>query len=293
MPEGIEEGGSYTRPQIATIGRVAALANAREWGGLVEFANEIHIYVTLHKTRNEPQHMYRDRIEGDVLFWDSRAKHTQSSLQIRQLLAGDKPIRFFCRIDDREHFVHCGGLQHIVHSGSQPVAFQWRLLAHQNLNRIEAFVRLARWIPEGGASTSVRTPAQRQSRRELAFAEGWAIQVAMNRYERDTNAREACLEHHGHACWVCGFLFRTVYGVLGHGFAFVHHRHPVAQRAVAGSYVVNPKTELVPICGNCHAMVHRTPARDAIENPGVLSDTNWRRLLTLRAEVREESWDEV
>lgn len=122
VPDDLEMCGLYTRPQIATLGRVAALDSPREWGGLVEFANESHIYVTLHKTRNEPQHMYRDRIEGDTLFWDSRARHTQESLQIRKLLSGEKPIRFFCRIDDREPFVHCGHLAHVSHTGSEPVA---------------------------------------------------------------------------------------------------------------------------------------------------------------------------
>lgn len=289
----LEIGAVYSRPQIAAIGHVAELSNPREWGGFVEFLNEIQIYVTLHKTRNEPQHMYRDRIESDTLYWDSRARHTHGSLQIRKLLSGDKPVRFFCRIDDRDPFVHCGHLAHVSHTGSEPVAFTWRLVAHAKLSGLDVFERLARWVPDVGRRSTDQTPGQRTANRERAFAEGWAVQVTANRYERDPDARNACLEHHGYACWVCDFQFGAVYGEFGHEFAFVHHRRPVAQRVAEGPYVVDPKTELIPICGNCHAMAHRSAKLAPSSNPGVLTDKSWRRLLTLRAEVSEESWDEL
>jgi 5-methylcytosine-specific restriction protein A len=288
--DAFELGKRYSRPQIAQLGQVAELANAREWGGYVEFANEIHIYVTLHKTRNEPEHMYRDRIEEDIVFWDSRAKHTQESLQVKKLLAADRPIRFFCRIDDREPFVHCGKLEHVHHEGTEPVEFQWRLLAYATLRSMEAFERLEEWTPEGAPPPA--TSSDHVARRELAFREGWAVQIAVNRYERDPDARDACLAHHGYACWVCQFEFRTIYGSLGDQFAFVHHRRPIAQRAAEGPYDVDPRHDLVPICGNCHAMVHRSIEPGQPISAGTLSATSWRRLLTLRAEVRRESWDQ-
>jgi 5-methylcytosine-specific restriction protein A len=35
----------------------------------------------------------------------------------------------------------------------------------------------------------------------------------------------------------------------------VHHVVPLS--SIGKEYVVNPKTDLVPVCPNCHAMIHR------------------------------------
>jgi len=69
-------------------------------------------------------------------------------------------------------------------------------------------------------------------------------------------ARAECLKIHGSACCVCGFNFGTTYGSVGSGFNFVHHRVPVAARARDAQYELDPGRDLVPICGNCHAIVH-------------------------------------
>jgi hypothetical protein len=40
----------------------------------------------------------------------------------------------------------------------------------------------------------------------------------------------------------------------GAGFIHVHHRKPLA--LIGRSYAVNPVKDLVPVCPNCHAMLH-------------------------------------
>ena len=79
--------------------------------------------------------------------------------------------------------------------------------------------------------------------------------VGANRYERDADARRVCLAFHGTACAACGFSFEASYGDVGNGFMHVHHTVP-ASRLRAG-YELDPVTDLVPLCANCHAMVHR------------------------------------
>jgi len=83
----------------------------------------------------------------------------------------------------------------------------------------------------------------------------------VNRYERDPKARQACLAHHGYACTVCGFDFAVTYGHLGVDYIVVHH---VKELSTLGpDYKVDPKRDLVPVCANCHAMLHRErPALD-------------------------------
>ncbi|MCW6030184.1 HNH endonuclease [Pantoea sp. JK] len=87
------------------------------------------------------------------------------------------------------------------------------------------------------------------------YVEGAKKQVTVNSYERDPKARKACIDHHGTACKCCGFDFEKVYGKHGKGFIHVHHIKPL--HTVGEGYKVDPINEMVPLCPNCHAMVHR------------------------------------
>ena len=87
--------------------------------------------------------------------------------------------------------------------------------------------------------------------------EGAKTRVEVNRYERSRRAREECLLHHGYACRVCGLRFEERYGEIGQGFIHVHHTTPLAEVAGTPEYRLNPVSDLVPVCPNCHAMLHR------------------------------------
>ncbi|GAA1763303.1 hypothetical protein GCM10009712_09930 [Pseudarthrobacter sulfonivorans] len=78
--------------------------------------------------------------------------------------------------------------------------------------------------------------------------------VAVNRYERDPEARRACIAHRGINCAVCGFSFEVAYGEIGADFIHVHHTVPASQ--LGTNYQLDPLTDLVPLCANCHAMAH-------------------------------------
>jgi 5-methylcytosine-specific restriction enzyme A len=84
--------------------------------------------------------------------------------------------------------------------------------------------------------------------------EGARTTVEVNRYERSRINRAICIELRGTTCVVCDFDFGRAYGSLGEGYIHVHHIVPVSQ--LGGSYRINPAKDLVPICPNCHAMVH-------------------------------------
>jgi 5-methylcytosine-specific restriction enzyme A len=93
------------------------------------------------------------------------------------------------------------------------------------------------------------------------YLEGSVKRVTVNAYERRASARNACLRAHGHKCAVCGLDFEVRYGKLGKGFIHVHHKRPLG--GLKASYRLNPKRDLVPVCPNCHAMLHRrTPPLD-------------------------------
>jgi 5-methylcytosine-specific restriction protein A len=87
------------------------------------------------------------------------------------------------------------------------------------------------------------------------YPEGKRKQVYVNVVERSGKAREACVQHHGRDCIVCGFNFGRAFGKLGDRFIHVHHLVPVA--ASEGEREIDPVRDLVPVCPNCHAMIHQ------------------------------------
>jgi 5-methylcytosine-specific restriction protein A len=74
-------------------------------------------------------------------------------------------------------------------------------------------------------------------------------------YERSKINRAACIQIHGSSCLICGFDFYEHYGDLGSGFIHVHHVIPLSE--IKEEYICNPAKDLIPVCPNCHAMLHR------------------------------------
>jgi 5-methylcytosine-specific restriction protein A len=85
--------------------------------------------------------------------------------------------------------------------------------------------------------------------------EGAKLRIEVNRYERSPVNRAACIEHYGLKCQCCGFDFQSEYGSLGEGYIEVHHCTPVSR--LGPGYLVDPVEDLIPLCANCHAVVHR------------------------------------
>lgn len=85
--------------------------------------------------------------------------------------------------------------------------------------------------------------------------EGIGKSIFVNKYERSLTARNKCIEYNGCICRVCGMDFYKVYGELGRGFIHVHHIIPLSQ--IKDDYVVDYKKDLMPVCPNCHAMLHK------------------------------------
>jgi hypothetical protein len=76
------------------------------------------------------------------------------------------------------------------------------------------------------------------------------------RYERDAINRKRAIEIHGTTCKVCCFNFEEVYGERGKDFIEVHHLNPLSNFDGV-EVIINPETDLVPLCANCHRMIHR------------------------------------
>jgi predicted HNH restriction endonuclease len=77
------------------------------------------------------------------------------------------------------------------------------------------------------------------------------------RYERSPRLRRQAIAIHGVACNACGFDFEKAYGEHAKGFVHVHHVKPISD--YEGVQAVDPATDLITLCANCHAAVHKRP----------------------------------
>ncbi len=103
--------------------------------------------------------------------------------------------------------------------------------------------------------------------------EGKVSKVLVNRYERDSAARLKCIKHFGIACQICKFNFEDEFGEIGKDFIHVHHLKEIS--SIGEEYEVNPIEDLIPVCPNCHAMLHkRTPAFKIEELKEIIKNEN-------------------
>lgn len=90
---------------------------------------------------------------------------------------------------------------------------------------------------------------------ELGLPEGAKQAASVNKYERSPGNRKACIDAFGADCQICGFSFTREFGGIGEGYIHVHHLIPVSK--MGGEYRINPVEDLIPVCPNCHAMLHK------------------------------------
>lgn len=98
-------------------------------------------------------------------------------------------------------------------------------------------------------------PLQPAEAPEEELTEGRIHQVNVTKHERSHELRQLCLNHYGYTCKVCGMNFEKTYGEIGKKFIEVHHINPIAE--TDGEHVLDPKIGLIPLCSNCHSMIHR------------------------------------
>ena len=88
--------------------------------------------------------------------------------------------------------------------------------------------------------------------------EGKVSQVCVTHYERRKEHREAALRKYGYVCQCCKMEFEKVYGEIGKEYIEVHHLDPVSNYDAAHDFdPLDEERGLVPLCSNCHSMIHR------------------------------------
>lgn len=88
----------------------------------------------------------------------------------------------------------------------------------------------------------------------VAEEEGTYLTSLTTRYERNPRLRKQAIAIHGAVCKACGFDAKKVYGDAYDGMIHIHHLNPLSE--VATRHSVDPEVDLIPLCPNCHAVVH-------------------------------------
>ena len=98
---------------------------------------------------------------------------------------------------------------------------------------------------------------------QTGYEEGAVSEIKHTFYERNVNNRKMAIEYHGNACKICNFRTDKKYGKEHKDIIEVHHVIPVSE--MGQGYVVDPHTDLVPLCPNCHSLVHKKKPPFTIE----------------------------
>lgn len=90
-------------------------------------------------------------------------------------------------------------------------------------------------------------------------SEGAVKQITVNACERNGKAVRICKQHYLNkykklTCQICGFDFGAFYGEEYNNMIHIHHVVPLSKQK--GNHKLNPKTDLLPVCPNCHLVLH-------------------------------------
>jgi predicted HNH restriction endonuclease len=111
-----------------------------------------------------------------------------------------------------------------------------------------------------------------------SISEGLRKNLKNVSYERSHKLRKHAIEYFSDtqgliSCRACNFIFEKFYGkTLGQGFIEIHHIKPIFQYEGSDTYktIQQALENLVPLCSNCHKMVHRK--KDFILDVGYLRE---------------------
>jgi len=115
------------------------------------------------------------------------------------------------------------------------------------------------WLSNRAAVKPEELPSKVQTA-ALEFAEGERSNRETIFFRRNPRLREEAINRHGLRCIACRLDFGERYGSTGAGYIEIHHLKPLSERkdAAAGKPVMTSLDDVVPLCANCHRVIHRT-----------------------------------
>lgn len=229
-------GNLYRRKDVYKIIGIPETTKGGNWDtGYTRYKNDFFIFCNVG-VPGRTGHNYGNRFIGEDLLWFGKTNSHIGQPFVSCLLNSGSNVYIFYRTNDKDPFTFAGLGRTKDYQNTTPVQVLWSF---------------------DGMFEGVEEYTENEVR------EGAVKTVKVNIYERNPIARRLCLQKHGYSCFVCGFDFKSFYGPIGENFIHVHHIVPLSE--TEGEYVIDPEKDLIPICPNCHAMIHRKKKALSIE----------------------------
>jgi len=227
----------YTKNDIYSLLNVPVESRKGSWDtGYRSYGGEIFIFTNVGvagRTGVNHGNYWQD----DSLVWFGKStSHTQQNL-IKMMISNEVNVYIFFRNDAVKGFTYKGLGKAVQYEGSKPIKIVWTFInpdkkPSEQIQKIEGIDEI-----------------------HERFTEGTSRKVEVNVYKRSLDARQKCIELKGCSCSICGFNFEKNYGSIGQGFIHIHHVNQLSE--TSDERIVNPETDLVPVCPNCHSMLHK------------------------------------
>lgn len=209
-------------------------------GFSIKVNDVVYIYVSapysriMYKTICVKDNVIGGEIFDDIEFWSNPKEFDRTKEHVRLEIVSEISSERLSLKTLNELKLIKARIQGAYKSERYPELFEY---IHQNTGEDK--------VIDDGLENTIFIPNGTEGKKVLYFT---------TKYERIRHNREKAVEIHGCKCMICGFDFEKKYGEIGKGFIEVHHVKPLF--SLDEEVEINPETDLVCICPNCHRMIH-------------------------------------
>lgn len=228
-------GKNYSKEDIYELMHVPKKSRKGSWDtGYRSYNEDIFIFSNVG-IPGRTGHDYNNYWDGDLFIWEGkRESHIGQPLIKKMLKPGEgQKIFLFTRTHNRVPFAFEGEVVVKDFVETTPVKITW-MFAPKHYPILNSSIHI---INDSGV-----------------LYEGKPREITLTKHERNPLARRICIEHFGCFCQVCYFDFFKCYGELGKGYIQVHHKTKIS--SIEDNHTIDPENDLIPVCPNCHVMLH-------------------------------------
>ena len=115
------------------------------------------------------------------------------------------------------------------------------------------------------------------------LTEGEKKHLTVTRKKRNTQAKKKCIEYYKKRdsvlrCQTCGLIYNDKYGKTTTKM-IIHHINPMKDKN--GIYAIDPVKDLIPVCSNCHSIIHSKTKPIPIKTVKRMVNNNYDNLIQL------------
>lgn len=233
-------GDRYNRPQLAEIwGYKTHQAISR---GIITPKDAPYIVLFVTNIKQTGYVQYSNEIRDELLYTEGETNHISDK---RIIESSEKQIEIHLFYRERHHteFTYYGRVHLVSYElkSDEPSRFVYAISEFSK----SAFNSILTELSTHGSAHEDYTPD----------AEGRKRLAVHYTYERSIKNRAKAIEIHGTICAACGFDFNKKYGSeWASSYIEIHHTKSIT---TLNDTKIDPHTDLIPLCSNCHSMAHR------------------------------------